>query len=136
MPSVTLIACPVIDMDSFINTSASVTGRIITTGLDVSKLKLKHHKQFLALIGQLKNGKAVSPSDIDYHTLNNHISLTFLINDSVKTILRLSEFGIILTTTRAKKGLVAVATGTVNQWLDVRDAKIISIQQHLIYLGL
>lgn len=122
MPSVevSLISCPVIDLDSFINKIITHTGHIVTTGIDASKLSLKHHPKFLAALGQLKAGKQIHPREVT--NMGGHLSFSFLIHANPRLLLDLAEFDITLTTAKAKTGYLALATGTLNQWQVVMAA--------------
>lgn len=134
-----LISCPLIDLDSFINKTIAYTGHIITTGLDSSKLTLKHHPKFLALLGQLKEGKTTHPKKIA--DLSNHFSFSFLIQSEKELLFNLSGFGIFLLIVKSKTDYLAVATGTLKQWKDVMAVEEMEslsslIRPQLTHLGL
>ncbi len=122
-----LISCPVIDLDSFINKVSHSTGHIISSGLDQSGFSLKHHPKFLALLGELKAGKT-QPRNESNKTPNikYHLVFSFLITCNGPMLLRVAEFGLNIITTKAKTGVLAIVTGTFEQWQDVMGAEVLS----------
>ncbi len=137
-----LISCPVIDWESFVNKVAASTGHIVSSGIDGSGLALKIHAKFLAALGQFKHGSTIHPnSSIKNPDIYRHLNFSFLIHSSNTIIFRLSEFNISILIIKAKQGRLVVATGTLEQWLDVTAAKGLQeigilIWRQLNYLGL
>jgi len=134
-----LISCPILDLDGFINKVSASTGHIITSGIDGSGFSLKSHPKFLALLGELKSGKTTHPNEsMKMSNVSSHLVFSFLIMSSGPMILKLVEFGIVTLTVKAKTGVLAVATGTLKQWLDVVDAGIMvdQIRPQFNHLGI
>ena len=128
-----LISCPMIDLDSLINKVSSSTGHIISSGIDESGFALKHHPKFLALLGELKAGHKTHPHESrNMPNVSSHLVFSFLITCKGPMLLRLAEFGLSIITTKAKTGVLAIATGTLKQWQAVMDVEDLSELMSLI----
>lgn len=126
---VILISCPVIDWDNFINKTITHTGHIITTGIDASKLKLKHHPKYLAALGQLKEGKTIHPNKAP--NTDAHLFFGFLIIADLSILLELADTEISTMIVKSKIGHLAIATGSLKQWQDVEIAGVHQVFQSL-----